>query len=240
MDRVKVGIIGVGLWGVNHLEAYLGLPQAEVIAVADPAPGRAETIAKQFNIPRWFQSFEDLCAVKELDAVSIVSPEAEHLKPVEAAAEAGKHILLEKPIAYSVTDAEQMISAARKAGVILMPGHLLRLEARYALIKEALDNHELGSVVSIQSRRNRTKGTFKKYARAHPIFAVAVHDIDLLLWYAQSEVRASEVTSGVFKVDRCRIWCGESLNSPTEFWESSRLPGLPLTQSEFPATMHCD
>ena len=87
MDRVKVGIIGVGLWGVNHLEAYRGLPQAEVIAVADPAPGRAETIAKQFNIPRWFQSFEDLCAVKEIDAVSIVSPEAEHLKPVEAAAE---------------------------------------------------------------------------------------------------------------------------------------------------------
>ena len=189
MDRVKVGIIGVGLWGVNHLEAYRGLAQAEVVAVADPAPGRAETIAKQFNIPRWFQSFEDLCAVKEIDAVNIVTPETDHLKPVEAAAVAGKHILLEKPIAYSVTNAEKMISAARKAGVILMPGHLLRFEARYALIKEALDNHELGSVVSIQSRRNRTKGTFKKYARAHPIFAVAVHDIDLLLWYAQSEVR---------------------------------------------------
>jgi UDP-N-acetylglucosamine 3-dehydrogenase len=189
VERIKVGIIGVGQWGVNHIEAYRGLPQAEVVAVADPVPGRAETVAKQFNIAHWFQSFEDLCAVKELDAVSIVSPETEHLQPVEAASGAGKHILVEKPIAYSVSDAEKMICAARKAGVILMPGHLLRFEARYALVKEALDNHELGSVVSIQSRRNRTKGTFKKYARAHPIFAVAVHDIDLLLWYAQSEVR---------------------------------------------------
>jgi UDP-N-acetylglucosamine 3-dehydrogenase len=189
MNRVKVGIIGVGLWGVNHIEAYRGLPHAEVFAVADPAPGRAEAVAKKFNIPHWFENFEDLCAVEQIDAVSIVSPESEHLKPVEAAARTGKHILLEKPVAYSVSDAEKMIAAAKQADVILMPGHLLRFETRYALIKEALNQHDLGSVVSIQARRNRTKGNFKKYARAHPIFAVAVHDIDLLLWYAQSKVR---------------------------------------------------
>lgn len=188
MDRVKVGIIGVGLWGMNHIEAYRGMPNAEVFAVADPTPGRAEAAAKQFNIPHWFDNFEDLCAIDQIDAVSVVSPEAEHLKPVEAAARAKKHILLEKPIAYSASDAEKMIAVTRKAGVILMPGHLLRFEPRYALIKEALENHELGSVVSIQARRNRTKGTFKKYGRAHPLFAVAVHDIDLLLWYAQSKV----------------------------------------------------
>jgi UDP-N-acetylglucosamine 3-dehydrogenase len=189
MERVKVGIIGVGLWGVNHIEAYRGLPHADVVAVADPVPGRAEAAAKKFNIPHWFENFQELCALQEIDAVSIVSPESEHLMPVEAAAAAGKHILLEKPIAYSVSDAERMISAARQAGVILMPGHLLRFETRYALIKEALDRHELGSVVSIQARRNRTKGNFKKYARAHPIFTVAVLDIDLLLWYTQSTVR---------------------------------------------------
>jgi predicted dehydrogenase len=165
------------------------MPTAEVFAVADPAPGRAEAIARQFNIPHWSETAEDLCAMDQIDAVSIVSPEAEHLKPVEVAARAKKHILLEKPIAYSPSDAEKMIAVTREAGVILMPGHLLRFEPRYALIKEALDNHELGSVVSIQARRNRTKGTFKKYGRAHPLFAVAVHDIDLLLWYAQSKVR---------------------------------------------------
>jgi len=189
MDRVKVGIIGVGLWGVNHIEAYRGLPHAEVFAVADPVPGRAEEVAKRFNIPHWFQNHEDLCALKEIDAVSVVSPENQHLKPVEAAAQAGKHILLEKPVAYSVSDAQMMIEAARRAGTILMPGHLLRFETKYALIREALDHGELGAVVSIQARRNRTKANFKKYARAHPIFAVAVHDIDLLLWYAQSKVR---------------------------------------------------
>jgi predicted dehydrogenase len=189
MERIKVGVIGVGSWGVSHLEAYRGLPHAEVVAVADPAAGRAKEISKSFNIPHAFENYEQLCALKEIDAVSIVTPESEHLKPVMAAAQAGKHILVEKPMAHSVADVEKMIAAAQQAGVILMPGHLLRFETRYALIKEMLNNHELGSIASIQARRNRTKGNFKKYARAHPIFAVSVHDIDLLLWYAQDEVR---------------------------------------------------
>lgn len=189
MERVKVGVIGAGLWGVNHIEAYRGLPHAEVIAVADPAPGRAKEISEAFHIPRWFESDEELCALKEIEAVSIVTPESAHLKPVEAAAKAGRHILVEKPMAYAVADVEKMIAAAQRANVILMPGHLLRFETRYALVKEMLNNHELGSVASIQARRNRTKGNFRKYARAHPIFAVSVHDIDLLLWDAQSSVR---------------------------------------------------
>ena len=188
MERVKVGVIGAGLWGVNHIQAYRGLPHVEVVAVADPMPGRAEEVARNHNIPHWFEDCEELYDLTEIDAVSIVTPESEHLNPVEAAARAKKHILVEKPIAHSVHEAEKMIAVTRQADVILMPGHLLRFETRYAMIKEMLDNHELGSVVSIQARRNRTKGNFKKYGRAHPIFAVAVHDIDLILWYAQAKV----------------------------------------------------
>lgn len=73
MDRVKVGIIGVGLWGVNHLEAYRGLAQAEVVAVADPAPGRAETIAKQFNIPGG-SNRSKICARLKRSMRSTLSP----------------------------------------------------------------------------------------------------------------------------------------------------------------------
>lgn len=189
MKTTKIGVIGVGSWGVNHVEAYSALPHAEVIAVADSSPGRAEEVARTYNIPHWFNHYEELCALTAVDAVSIVTPESEHVKPVEAAAKAGKHILVEKPIARAVSDIERMITAARRADVILMPGHLLRFDTRYALIKEKLENHELGNIVTIQARRNRTKGNFQKYSRANPIFAVAVHDIDLLLWYAGSRVK---------------------------------------------------
>ena len=188
MERVKVGVVGAGLWGENHIAAYQGLPFAEVIAVADPAPHRAQEIARKYNIPHWFQDYAELCSLQEVDAVSIVTPESEHLRPVERAARAGKHILVEKPIAHSVSEVEQMIAVARESNVILMPGHLLRFEARYAMVKEMLDQRELGSVVSIQARRNRTKENFRRYGRVHPVFAVAVHDIDLILWYAQSQV----------------------------------------------------
>ena len=189
MKKIKVGVIGAGSWGVNHIEAYRALPDAEVIAVADSLPRRAQEIATTYNIPHWFDNYEDLCSLQELDAVSVVTPESEHVKPVEAAAKQGKHILVEKPAARSVPDVERMITAARVADVILMPGHLLRFDIRYALIREKLENRELGNVVTIQARRNRTKGNFRKYSRAHPVFSVAVHDIDLLLWYAGSQVR---------------------------------------------------
>jgi UDP-N-acetylglucosamine 3-dehydrogenase len=189
MKKTNVGVIGVGTWGVNHIEAYRSLPQAEVIAVADSLPKRAQEIASTYNIPYWFDNCEELCALNELDAVSVVTPESEHVKPVEVAAKAGKHILLEKPIARFVSDVERMIEVARRSNVILMPGHLLRFDIRYALIKAKLDNRELGNVVTIQARRNRTKGNFQKYSRSHPIFSAAVHDIDLLLWYAGSKVK---------------------------------------------------
>ena len=189
MNKVRIGVIGCGLWGVCHIEAYRGLPHAELVAVADSAPGRAEQVARTFNIPHWFNSYEDLCELRDLDAVSIVTPESEHLKPVEAAAKAGKHILVEKPISRSVSEAEEMIAATHKANVFLMPGHILRFEPRYAMIREKLVNHEIGNVVTMRTRRNRTKGNFKQYQRAHPVFVTGVHDIDIMLWYARSAVK---------------------------------------------------
>jgi predicted dehydrogenase len=145
-------------------------------------------VTEQNRNPAQTRRFVQPSAEIGLEAVCIVTVESEHLKPVEAAARARKHILVEKAMAHSVAEVEKMIAAARQADVILMPGHLLRFETRYAMIKEMLVNHELGSVASIQARRNRTKGNFKKYARAHPIFATSVHDIDVLLWYTQGGV----------------------------------------------------
>jgi len=188
MNKTRVGVIGVGSWGVNHIEAYRALPHAEVIAVADSSPGRAEEVARTHGIPHWFNNYEELCALREVDAVSVATPESDHVQPVEEAAKAGKHILVEKPIANAVADIERMIAAARRADVILMPGHILRFDTRYALIKEKLESRELGNVVTVQARRNRTKGNFQKYSRTHPLFAVGVHDIDLLLWYTGSKV----------------------------------------------------
>jgi predicted dehydrogenase len=97
-------------------------------------------------------------------------------------------MLVEKPVAGNAADALAMIDAAHSAGVFLMPGHICRFESRYAVVQEKLRRGELGKVVSIQARRNRTRGNRHLYQRAHPVFAAGIHDIDLLLWYAGSRV----------------------------------------------------
>lgn len=187
--RAQVGVIGCGLWGTAHLQAYLRLPHVEVVAVCDASEERARSAANQYGISQWFGRYEDLCALPGLDAVSIVTPEAEHLGPVLAAAQRGLHILVEKPVASEVSEVEKMIEAARAADVILMPGHILRFEPRYAFVKDKLENGGLGAIATIQARRNRTKETRRKYARAHPVFAAAIHDIDIVLWYVESPVK---------------------------------------------------
>ena len=187
--NIRVGVIGLGRWGVEHLAAYRGLPNVDVIAIADTAGDRVDEVGRALQIPHRFTRYEELCGLAELDAVSIVTPESDHLGPVLAAARAGKHMLVEKPVATNTAEVQRMIEAATEAHVILMPGHILRFEPRYALIKEKLVNGELGTIVSIQARRNRTKETRRKYARAHPVFAAAIHDIDVLLWYTKSAVR---------------------------------------------------
>jgi len=205
---VRVGVIGVGLWGTMHVEAYQGLPHVEVVAVADADARVAERVAATHGISRWFADHRELCALQNLDAVSIVTPEAEHLGPVLAAAQAGKHILVEKPMASTVADAVAIVNTARQADVLLMPGHILRFEDRYAVVHEKLASGDLGRVVTIQARRNRTKLTRRKYARAHPVFAVAVHDIDLLLWYSGAHAT------------RVRAWQRNITGGPTPdvFW----------------------
>src|SRR5438477_7660464 len=114
--RVRIGVVGAGRWGAEHLETYRGLPNAELVAVADSFPGRAEQAAKTFGIPRWFTRYEDLCTLEDVDAVSIVTPESDHLGPVLAAAKAGKHMLVEKPVAENTTDVQSMIDGAHTAG----------------------------------------------------------------------------------------------------------------------------
>ena len=188
-QTVKVAVIGAGRWGSEHLRTYASLPNVEVVAVADNAPERAEQAAKSFGIPHWYTRYEDLCMLEEVQAVSVVTPESDHLRPVLAAAKAGKHILIEKPVAENIAEVQTMIDAAGSGGVILMPGHICLFEMRYALVKEQLEHGKLGRVVSIQARRNRTKENRRLYERAHPVFAAGIHDIDLLLWYANNPVK---------------------------------------------------
>ena len=187
MDDVRIGLAGCGLFGESHLCALRAIPGARVAAVYDPNGERAANCAGQFGVPLVCGSLEELCAVP-VDAIDVVSPEDRHLEPVLAAVRAGRHVFVEKPLAMDLEHCECMIRAAREAGVFLMPGHLLRFETRFAMLKEEIGRGGLGRIVSMHGRRNRLKSLLQPYGRNHPVIENSVHDIDLMLWFMGDRV----------------------------------------------------
>lgn len=188
-ERLRVGLIGLGAFGESHLRAYRGLPEVEVAAVASRTAARAQEIAARYGIATWYSSYEELIADKSIAAVSVTTAEDAHLKPAVAALAAGKHVLVEKPIASTREDARAMLDAAHDAAGILMPGHILRFVPAYAGARDAATTGKLGRLVGLSARRNRPKSLIQTYSRVHPALITAIHDIDIMLWIAGRDVR---------------------------------------------------
>src|SRR5215831_9213321 len=95
-------------------------PDATILAVASPTPGRAEAFAQRYGVPHAFEDYRDLLARPEIDLVFVTTPNATHASIAVDAARAGKHIVVEKPLCLSLVEADQMLAAARENGVKLM------------------------------------------------------------------------------------------------------------------------
>jgi UDP-N-acetylglucosamine 3-dehydrogenase len=189
MQRLRVGIIGLGAFGESHIRAYSGLPQVDIAAVASRSPQRAREIAGRYGIPTWYGSHEELIADDTIDAVSVTTAESEHREPAVAALRAGKHVLVEKPLASTLADARAITEAARASSGILMPGHILRFDPAHAAARAAAVSGELGRIVSITARRNRPQRLIATHGRVHPALVTTIHDIDVMLWVAGKDVR---------------------------------------------------
>jgi UDP-N-acetylglucosamine 3-dehydrogenase len=186
--KVRIGLVGCGAFGRSHLATLAGIPFVEVLAVTDVIKQRALEAAERYKIPHVATDFLELCSLEDLDAVSVATTEDKHLEPVLAAIEQHKHVFVEKPMATRIEDAERMLVAARKANVILMPGHILRFETKYATVKEQLENGQLGRIVCVYGRRNRPKSQGCLYKRTPLILETSIHDIDVMLWYTGKKV----------------------------------------------------
>ena len=123
----------------------------EVVAVASRNLEKAKQFAEDMGIPQAYGSYEELLNDPEIDAVYIPLPNHLHKEWTIKAAEAGKHILCEKPVALNEKEAKEMIEACEKAGVILVEAYMYRHQLRYAEIKERMKNGEIGEIRGIHS-----------------------------------------------------------------------------------------
>ncbi|MGC4108222.1 MAG: Gfo/Idh/MocA family oxidoreductase [Thermomicrobiales bacterium] len=184
MGNLRLGVIGLGAFGEAHLSTFRGIPGVEVVAVASRSGDRAREVAERYGVPEAYDSYDALCADVLIDAVTICTEEGAHVAPALSALAAGKHVLVEKPLAATSDDARAIVEAARDAPGILMPGHIVRFEARYAHLHECVVRGDLGTLAALHSSRNRPRETQGTYARSHPALVTAIHDLDIMLWLA--------------------------------------------------------
>lgn len=189
MQDIRIGLIGCGLFGESHLQAYRAVSNARVTTIFDVSRDRAIAIANQFGIPRIASSLEEVCAAGDIDAIDVVTPEETHREPVLTALAHGKHVFVEKPLATDPKACRAMIDAAAASKRILMVGQLVRFETKFAMLKEEVASGRLGQIVSMHARRNRLKSLLPLYGRTHPVVENSIHDIDLMLWYTGQRVQ---------------------------------------------------
>jgi predicted dehydrogenase len=147
MKTTKVGIIGLGYIGQVHYRHCLAIPNVEVSAIADVSK-KALSNAKNEGVKKVFSNYEDLIKDPEIDAVIIGLPTHLHLKCAVQAAEAGKAIFLEKPIARTVEEANEIVSAAKKNSVKFMMGYPYRFDEELCSVKAQMDAGLVGDVVN--------------------------------------------------------------------------------------------
>jgi predicted dehydrogenase len=119
MDRVRLGVVGVGNISELNVPGYLEHPRCDVVALCDPKLDRAQELARKWGVPRTYGTLEEILGDDGIDAVEILTPTYMHADHVVQAAAAGKHVSCQKPIANSVADAKRMLQACRTAGVTL-------------------------------------------------------------------------------------------------------------------------
>jgi predicted dehydrogenase len=151
MSKIKVAVFGCGAIAERrHIPEYAANENVELVAFADPIVERAEKMAETYG-GKAYSSYEELLASEEVDAVSVCTPNYLHASMAIAAANAGKHVLVEKPMAVTTEEGEQMIEAAKKNGVYLMVGHNQRLMPPHVKAKEILDSGKLGKVLNFRT-----------------------------------------------------------------------------------------
>jgi len=179
---VRVGVIGVGSMGKNHVRLYSELPDVELMGIADANESLVNSTAKKYNI-KSFVDYRKLLK-ENLDAVNICVPTSLHKMVVIDAANAGVNILVEKPIADTVENAKKMITVCEKNDIKFMVGHIERFNPIIPVIKKSLEE---SNAISISISR---VGPFPPRIKdVGVVVDLAIHDIDLIRYITNSEFK---------------------------------------------------
>jgi predicted dehydrogenase len=209
------GVIGLGVWGETHLVAYSGSPYARLAGICDKNSALLQERCEAFRVPFATTDYRELLANPDIAAVSVVTPDFLHREIAIAACEAGKHVLLEKPMATSVEDARAIADAAHAHGVTVMVDFHNRWNPAMWQVKSAIAKGELGELQMATIRLNDTiyvpTGMLSWAGTSSVVWFLGSHAADLARWLFDDEVVR------VYSVSRSRLLAGRGINTPDFF-----------------------
>ncbi len=189
-EKVRVGVIGLGM-GRHHLAGYdLCKDKAEIVALCDIDEDRLSEFKEKYNVPKAFKDYREMLALKDLDVVSVATPNYLHASITIDALKAGKHVLCEKPMAMNAEEAQGMVDEAKKAKKKLMIHFNFRFSPQSQLLKRYIEAGELGRIYYAKTGWHRRRGfprlgswfLDKSKSGGGPLIDLAVHRLDLALW----------------------------------------------------------
>ncbi len=202
-DSTRWGVIGLGFFGEIHAESLAEMPGIELAALCTRREGRLAELADRHGVRRCYTDYRELLADPSVDALSITTHVDDHRDITIDALRSGKHVLLEKPMAPTVSACDDILQAAGQSEGLFMVGHICRFDPRVAIAKQAIDEGRLGRIVSMHARRNLSRAVGCQHLnKISALVGDGIHDLDLMLWFSQAKplsVYAQEVHPGECK-----------------------------------------
>ena len=192
-SKLKIAIVGVGIWGINHGKLYNEHPMCELVAVCDQNKATADTAAQLLGCPEVYYDYQEMMQRCDFDAIAIVTPDFAHADIAICAANAKKHMIIEKPLATTRDEVFRMVEAIEKNAVRVMVDFHNRWSPPFYATWEAIRKGELGELYSAYFRLNDVKWVATDMlswaASSSILWFLGSHSLDTLRWLFDDEVK---------------------------------------------------
>ena len=193
MEKIRFGIVGIGMMGRMHATSLQRNPHAEVVAVCARTESKVKAFQEEFGVPYGYTNVDELVNNPEVDAIVVATGADAHKAPCLAACKAKKHIFCEKPLATTLEDAKKVVEAEKASGKrLLQIGFMRRFDPDYIKMKKILDSGELGAPLMAHCI-SRTRSHPKNHTTEQHITNIAIHEIDICRWLLGDEYKNGQV-----------------------------------------------
>ncbi|MGB9729123.1 MAG: Gfo/Idh/MocA family protein [Thermoprotei archaeon] len=184
---IKVGVIGSGFWGKNHIRVLKEINDAELVFVADIDVNKAEEISKRFNI-EFFRDYKEALNKHDVDAVTICTPTSTHYEIAVDVIKRGINVLIEKPVTGNLEKVLKLSEIAKDTKVKIMPGFIERFNPAVNYLKQLIDKGKIGHIITVIAERVSRRPDRVKDVGV--LYDLGIHDIDIIRYITNKQVKS--------------------------------------------------